>query len=108
MVRSAWVACVPSLWEEPFGMIAAEAQMHGVAVIASRCGGLAEIVADGMTGYLVPPGDHEALACRLQQLLSDRAVAEALGLRGNARARALFELNGFASRLEAIYDGVMR
>jgi glycosyltransferase involved in cell wall biosynthesis len=35
-IRSAWVACVPSLWEEPFGMIAAEAQMHGVAVLASR------------------------------------------------------------------------
>ncbi len=50
--RSAWV-CVPSLWEEPFGMIAAEVQMHGVAVVASRCGGLAEIVADGETGYLV-------------------------------------------------------
>ena len=42
IVRSAWVVCVSSLWEEPFGMIAAEAQMHGVAVIASRCGGLAD------------------------------------------------------------------
>jgi glycosyltransferase involved in cell wall biosynthesis len=108
MVRSAWVACVPSLWEEPFGMIAAEAQMHGVAVIASRCGGLAEIVADGETGYLVPPGDPEALACRLEQLLSDRALAKALGVRGHARARDLFELNGFTSRLEAIYRDVIQ
>ncbi len=108
VVRSAWVVCVPSLWEEPFGMIAAEAQMHGVAVIASRCGGLSEIVADGETGYLVPPGDPEAMACRLQQLLSDRALAKALGLRGHARARHLFELNGFASRMEAIYEDVIR
>jgi glycosyltransferase involved in cell wall biosynthesis len=108
VVRSAWVVCIPSLWEEPFGMIAAEAQMHGVAVIASRCGGLSEIVADGETGYLVPPGDPEAMACRLQQLLSDRALAKALGLRGHARARDLFELNGFASRMEAIYEDVIR
>lgn len=108
MVRSAWVVCVPSLWEEPFGMIATEAQMHGVAVIASRCGGLVEIVADGETGYLVPPGDPEALACRLQQLLCDRKLAKALGVRGHARARELFELNGFASRMEAIYENVIR
>jgi glycosyltransferase involved in cell wall biosynthesis len=108
IVRSAWVVCVPSLWEEPFGMIAAEAQMHGVAVIASRCGGLAEIVADGETGYLVPPDDPEALACRLQQLLCDRKLAKALGVRGHARARDLFELSGFASRLEAIYENVIR
>ena len=108
MVRSAWVVCVPSLWEEPFGMIAAEAQMHGVAVIASRCGGLAEIVADGETGYLVPPGDPESLACRLELLLSDGALAHTLGVQGHSRARALFELNGFASRLEAIYSDVIR
>ena len=107
MVRSGWVVCVPSLWEEPFGMIAAEAQMHGVAVIASRCGGLAEIVADGETGYLVPPGDPEALASRLDQLLSDRDLAKALGVRGHARALDLFELNGFASRMEAIYGDVI-
>ena len=108
IVRSAWVVCVPSRWEEPFGMIAAEAQMHGVAVIASRCGGLAEIVADEETGYLVQPDDPEALACRLQQLLSDRALAKALGVRGHARAQELFELNGFASRMEAIYENVIR
>ena len=108
MVRSAWVVCVPSLWEEPFGMIAAEAQMHGVAVIASRCGGLAEIVADGETGYLVPAADPEALCQRLELVLSDRSHAHALGIRGHARARAMFELNDFASRLEAIYADVIR
>jgi glycosyltransferase involved in cell wall biosynthesis len=103
MIRSAWLVCVPSVWEEPFGMIAAEAQMHGVAVVASRCGGLAEIVMDGETGYLVPPGDEEALANRIGLLFSDRALAHRLGMRGHSRARALFDLHGFAGRMEQVY-----
>lgn len=103
ILRRARAVCVPSLWEEPFGMVAAEAQMHGVAVVASRCGGLAEIVADGETGYLVPPGDPESLAARLDLLLSDRAHAHALGVRGHARAAMKFELHGFASRMESLY-----
>jgi len=106
-LRSAWVVCVPSLWEEPFGMIAAEAQMYGVAVVASRCGGLAEIVADGETGYLVPPGDPESLASRLDLLFSDPALAYALGVRGHARAAAMFDLNGFARRMEGVYGDAM-
>lgn len=102
-VRSAWVACVPSVWEEPFGMIAAEAQMHGVAVVASHTGGLAEIVADGETGHLVPPGDVEALADRLEAVFSDQAAAVACGRHGHERAREIFSLEAFASRFEAVY-----
>ncbi len=106
-VRSAWVVCVPSLWEEPFGMIAAEAQMHAVAVVASRCGGLAEIVADGETGYLVPPGDADSLASRLALLFSDRGHAHALGIQGHSRAAAMFDLDGFASRMDEVYGSAI-
>ncbi len=102
LVRSAWVSCVPSLWEEPFGMIAAESQVHGVAVIASRTGGLAEIVADEVTGYLVPPGDPAAIAGRLDTLLGDRAAAQAIGHRGHERARELFGLDRSAARFESL------
>lgn len=107
MVRTAWAVCVPSVWEEPFGMIAAEAQMQGVAVVASRCGGLAEIIKDEKTGFLVPPGDPEALASRINLLLSNRALAHALGVRGHARAAAIFDLNGFATRMETVYADAM-
>jgi len=107
-IRRAWAVCVPSLWEEPFGMIAAEAQMHGVAVIASRSGGLSEIVEDGVTGHLVPPGDADALAARLDAVCADRAATLALGRRGHERARDRFSLDAFADRFEAIYDEMMR
>jgi glycosyltransferase involved in cell wall biosynthesis len=56
MGRAAVVLC-PASWEEPFGMVAAEAQACGTPVVAFRRGALAEVVVDGLTGFLVTPGD---------------------------------------------------
>ena len=53
---------MPSVWPEPFGLVAAEANMLGVPVVASSIGGLPEIVEDGVTGYLVKPNDPHSLA----------------------------------------------
>ena len=61
MARAAVVLC-PARWDEPFGMAAAEAQACGTPVVAFRRGGLGEVIADGMTGFLVPPGDIQAAA----------------------------------------------
>ena len=56
MARAAVVLC-PSQWDEPFGMAPAEAQACGTPVVAFRRGGLAEVIIDGVTGFLVTPGD---------------------------------------------------
>ena len=61
MARAA-VVLFPAKWDEPFGMAAAEAQACGTPVVAFRRGGLAEVLADGVTGFLVPPDDVEAAA----------------------------------------------
>jgi glycosyltransferase involved in cell wall biosynthesis len=61
MGRAAVVLC-PARWDEPFGMVAAEAQACGTPVVASRRGGLAEVVVDRVTGFLVAPGDIPAAA----------------------------------------------
>jgi glycosyltransferase involved in cell wall biosynthesis len=61
MARAAVVLC-PSQWDEPFGMAAAEAQACGTPVVAFRRGGLSEVIIDGVTGYLVAPGDVAAAA----------------------------------------------
>ena len=61
MARAAVVLC-PARWDEPFGMAAADAQACGTPVVAFRRGGLAEIVVDGVTGFLVAPDDVQAAA----------------------------------------------
>jgi len=66
MARAAVVLC-PSRWDEPFGMAAAEAQACGTPVVAFRRGGLPEVIADGVTGFLVAPGDLEAAADSLRK-----------------------------------------
>ena len=59
MARAA-VVLYPAQWDEPFGMAAAEAQACGTPVVAFRRGALAEVISDGLTGFLVPPGDTGA------------------------------------------------
>ena len=61
MARAA-VVLYPALWDEPFGMAAAEAQACGTPVVAFRRGALGEVISDGLTGFLVPPGDVRAAA----------------------------------------------
>jgi UDP-glucose:tetrahydrobiopterin glucosyltransferase len=61
MARAA-VVLYPIRWDEPFGMAAAEAQACGTPVVAFRRGALGEVIADGLTGFLVPPGDTRAAA----------------------------------------------
>ena len=67
MSRSLAVLC-PAKWEEPFGMVAAEAQAAGAPVIAYRRGALPEVVADGRTGFVVPPDDVDAAARALARV----------------------------------------
>jgi len=61
MARAAVVLC-PARWDEPFGLAAAEAQACGTPVVAFRRGGLGEVIADGVSGFLVPPDDVRAAA----------------------------------------------
>jgi glycosyltransferase involved in cell wall biosynthesis len=72
---------------ELLGLAALEAMASGTPVVASRVGGLAEVVQDGETGFLVPPGEVGALRDRLAQVLGDAGLARRLG--ANARQLVL-------------------
>jgi len=74
---------VPSVWDEVVGLVALEALAAGVPVIASRVGGLAEVVGDA--GLLVPRGDAARLAATLERLAKDADLARTLGQAGRAR-----------------------
>jgi glycosyltransferase involved in cell wall biosynthesis len=105
-LESAWVQAVPSILEEPFGLVAAEAMMRGTAVVAAGHGGLAEIVKDGETGLLVAPNDPAALAGALVSLLGDRGRCEALGRAGHEWARERLSREACAERFLGAYGRI--
>jgi glycosyltransferase involved in cell wall biosynthesis len=92
---------------EGFGMVALEAMERGRAVVASRVGGLPEVVVPGETGLLVPPDDLEALRAALVTVASDPAHAAKLGAAGRRRALEAFPEEWPAERLDAIYRSAL-
>lgn len=107
-MRTAWAVCVPSVWEEPFGVVAVEAQMNGVPVIASRCGGLPEIVTPGSGGTLVAPGDEDSLAAAMVALGADREDLLARGKSAHTFAMRQFRISKFADRFEKLYSTLVQ
>ncbi len=85
------ICVIPSLWEEPFGMVATEAMACGKPVVASKAGGLRDSVEDGVTGFHFPPGDAEILAEKINILLDDPSLSEKMGRAGRERAERLFD-----------------
>ncbi|MBI3584546.1 MAG: glycosyltransferase family 4 protein [Nitrospinae bacterium] len=85
------ICVIPSLWEEPFGMVATEAMACGKPVVASRAGGLRDSVEDGVTGFHFPPGDADALSEKIDILLDDPSLREKMGMAGRERAERLFD-----------------
>jgi glycosyltransferase involved in cell wall biosynthesis len=99
--RSA-IVVVPSRGEG-FGMVALEAAERGRAAIVSAVGGLPEIVADGETGVVVPPGDVEALAAAIVRLARDPAESARLGAAARRRALAQFSAESAAAGVDSLY-----
>ncbi len=89
--------------EEGMGLSIAEAMSRGLAVVATRVGGIPEVVEDGVTGILVPPNDPEALAKAISGLLKDPEARTRMGEAGRARARALFSPESLVDAYERLY-----
>ena len=99
--HAAVFAC-PSVYE-PFGLINLEAMACETAVVASAVGGILEVVEDGRTGLLVPPGRPDALAEALNRVLADPGLARAMGQAGRRRVEAAFAWASIAERTEQVY-----
>ncbi|MDX6721497.1 MAG: hypothetical protein QOJ63_3751 [Solirubrobacteraceae bacterium] len=104
LLAEAHVFVLASLYE-PLGIAALEAMAAGLPVVASSVGGLREIVRDGTTGYLVPPGDAELLAARIAELLGDRQLASTMGLRGREVAEE-YRSERMAEGYARVYEGL--
>ena len=97
------VVAVPSR-REGFGVVCLEAMAHGRPVVASAVGGLRELVRDGETGLLVPPGDPRALRAALEQLLGDAELRRRLGAAARERAREQFSWEAITAKTLAAYE----
>jgi glycosyltransferase involved in cell wall biosynthesis len=104
----AWVQAVPSVWDEPFGLVALEAAARGVPAVASDVGGLAEIVIHEETGFRVPPGEPDALARALRRLLGHKELAETMGARARLRAAGHFSIESHVDKTRELYERVKR
>jgi glycosyltransferase involved in cell wall biosynthesis len=101
-IEDAAAVVVPSMGEG-FGMVALEAMERARPVIAAEIGGLGELVEDGVTGYLVPPGEAEPLADAIVAVASDLPRAAELGEAGRRRALEEFLQDRCTDRTEALY-----
>ena len=96
-VMDAWqharIGLVPSLWPEGFGLVAVEAMRSGVPVVASRIGALPGIVADGITGILVAPGNTTELLAAIRRSTTTRRFAAQWGRQGCSKRTSLAPRN---------------
>jgi alpha-maltose-1-phosphate synthase len=99
--HAAVFAC-PSVYE-PFGLINLEAMACETPVVASAVGGILEVVEDGKTGILVPPGRPDDLAAALRRVLDNPELGRRMGLAGRRRVEERFSWASVAERTEQIY-----
>ena len=92
---------------ESFGMAALEALASEVPVIATRAGGLPEVVTDGETGYLLPVGDTDAMAGRALEILGDDQLHRRMGARGREVAIEKFDEKKVVPRYRQMYERVI-
>ena len=102
LLTHATVFVCPSIYE-PMGIVNLEAMACETAVVASRVGGIPEVVAEGETGFLVEPGDADELAQRINEVLADPELAERLGKAGRQRAIERFSWRAIAERTADLY-----
>jgi len=102
VIGAADVVTLTSRWEgAPYAIL--EAMAWSQPVVSTAVNGCPEIVMDGVTGFLVPPGDTTAWVSRVSHLLTTTAHAEAMGQRGRKRVEEQFTLKHMIERLEKLY-----
>ncbi|MSS70941.1 MAG: glycosyltransferase family 1 protein [Candidatus Latescibacteria bacterium] len=107
VLEAADLFALPSL-NEGLGLALVEAMAMGLATVASRVGGVPEVVLEGETGLLVPPGDAGALAGAILRLMDDAAARRRMGEASQARARTHFSIERAVRETERLYEELLR
>jgi glycosyltransferase involved in cell wall biosynthesis len=101
------VVVVPSIEPEPFGLVAAEAMAAGLPVIASRIGGLPEIVDDHRTGLLVDPGDADSLLAAMRKLSASSSRRAEMGRQGRECFERRFRVDRYVEEITLVYEELL-
>ena len=107
LLRTMDLGVVPSLWE-PFGLVALEMMASGLPVVASRVGGLKEVLVEGETGYLVENKNVRRLAAALEALIDNPELRLQMGRKGRQRVEECFTWDRHVDQLMGIYEQIMR
>jgi glycosyltransferase involved in cell wall biosynthesis len=98
---------MPSLYEEPFGMVVSEGMIRKKAVIAYDTGSIREVIEDGRTGFICPRGNTQALAQKIIQLFRNRDAMKTVGEEAAATARARFNPDNYIAKLEDLVERIV-
>lgn len=101
------ILVLPSL-REGLPMVALEAMAVGKPIIATNVGGTPEVVLDGQTGILVPPGNPTALADAIDRLIENRNLTKKLGENGSSRVKELFSVEKMTRETEQVYHQLLK
>lgn len=107
LMALAQVVVVPSLWDEAFGLVTAEAMMASCAVVATEVGASVELLDEGRAGWLVPAGDVPALAHALERLLGDDALRASVGERAHQRAMTYYHVERMVAQMLQLCEEVV-
>jgi glycosyltransferase involved in cell wall biosynthesis len=108
ILKASDILVVPSVWEEAFGLVIAEALACGVPVIGSRIGGIPEVLLDQKTGVLTTPGDVDELAKAIEQLVYDRELREYYSINGRKHAEKNFDIKMRVSKTICLYQNCLQ
>jgi glycosyltransferase involved in cell wall biosynthesis len=108
VMAAADVVLVPSIWDEPFGLVAAEAQLLGIPVVASNRGALPELMAGGDAGILFDPDDPTSLAAGVDRLERDPDLRTRLSTAARLRATARYSYQRWTSEVASVLEEVAR
>ena len=97
----------PSVWDEAFGLVIAEAMASGVPVVASNVGGIPEVIANFETGILVSPNNSKELAKTIDELLVDEKTRKNFGVAGRKRAEEYFTIGKMAGETTKLYQELL-
>ena len=100
ILKGVEIVVVPSLWDEPFGLAVIEAMATGKVVLASKVGGIVDIITDSIDGYLLPPGDSRSLAAKISEVVDRPDTKGMIG--SKAREAVLRKFNIVTKKKELL------